>query len=187
MATNFKISFSLDEEDIAYFRRIFRRVRQQVADVDESAVVTAVEDLISRVRTTKKTPGFVREATVVLEDLIAMLRDADYDLPRRPRIEVLAALSYFANPEDLIPDQIPGLGFLDDAIMIKILENEFKHELWGYRKFKRFRTGAEQRPWTTVARQRLPQRLVEQRKKIREEIELRRSNEKEKGGFSLSW
>ena len=32
--------------------------------------------------------------------------------------------------------------------MIKFVEDEFKHELWGYRKFRTFRgLGAEQRPW----------------------------------------
>jgi uncharacterized membrane protein YkvA (DUF1232 family) len=74
----------------------------------------------------------------------------------------------------LIPDQVPGLGFLDDAIMIKIAEDEFRHELWGYRKFASFRSGAEVRPWTTVAKQRLPQRLVEQRRKIRADVESRK-------------
>ena len=51
--------------------------------------------------------------------------------------------------------------------MIKFLEEEFEHELGGYRKFCRFRDGAEQRPWTSVASDRLPRRLAEQRKEIR--------------------
>jgi len=116
----------------------------------------------------------VTETVTVLEDLVRMIQDEDYELPKGPRTEVLAALSYFANPEDLIPDQVPGLGFLDDAIMIKIAEDEFRHELWGYRKFVKFRAGAEVRPWTTVAKQRLPQRLVEQRRQIRADVERRK-------------
>jgi uncharacterized membrane protein YkvA (DUF1232 family) len=171
MSQNFKIAFSLDEGDIAYFRKLFRSARKQVEDQDVSEVLAAVQGLIDRVRAAKKTPNFVKESVEVLEDLKHMLEDPDYELPKAPRTEVLAALSYFANPEDLIPDQIPGLGFLDDAIMMKMLENEFKHELWGYRQFRKFRRGAEQRPWTTVARQRLPQRLADQRKKIRSEVD----------------
>jgi uncharacterized membrane protein YkvA (DUF1232 family) len=178
---SFKIAFSLDESDVSYFRKLFRNARRHVEEQDVDQVISAVQALIDRVRQTRKTPHFVQESVQVLEDLIQMLRDPDYQLPRAPRTEVLAALSYFANPEDLIPDQVPGLGFLDDAIMIKILENEFKHELWGYRQFRRFRQGAEQRPWTTVARQRLPQRLDDQRRKLRSEIE-RRKKER-----SFSW
>src|SRR5262249_2621019 len=181
MSQNFKIAFTLEEGDIAYFRKLFNNARRQVDDQDTAQVISAVQALIGRVRETKKTPSFVQDAIDVLEDLIKMIQDPDYELPRAQRTEVLAALSYFANPEDLIPDQIPGLGFLDDAIMIKIMENEFKHELWGYRQFAKFRQGAEQRPWTTVARQRLPQRLVDYRKKIRAEVD-RRKKER-----SFSW
>jgi uncharacterized membrane protein YkvA (DUF1232 family) len=181
MAQNFKIAFTLEESDVAYFRKLFNNARKQVGDQDTEQVISAVNGLIERVRHAKKTPSFVQEAIGVLEDLIKMIQDPDYELPKTQRTEVLAALSYFANPDDLIPDQIPGLGFLDDAIMIKIMETEFKHELWGYRQFAKFRQGAEQRPWTTVARQRLPQRLVDYRKKVRAEVD-RRKKER-----SFSW
>jgi uncharacterized membrane protein YkvA (DUF1232 family) len=177
VAQKFKINFSLDEEDVAYFRRIFRNARKTASEQDEGAIVDSVQGLIERVQKTKKTPSFVREAVQILDDLVNMLHDKDYELPKAPRAEILGALSYFANPEDLIPDQVPGLGFLDDAIMIKILEDEFRHELWGYRQFVKFRSGAEQRPWTSVAKQRLPERLAEQRKKIRGEVD-RRKREK---------
>jgi len=181
MSQSFKISFKLDEGDIAYFRKLFRSARRVAGEQDEREILAAVQALIDRVRAAKKTPSFVQESVSVLEDLKQMLEDPDYEMPKGPRTEVLAALSYFANPEDLIPDQVPGLGFLDDAIMIKMLENELKHELWGYRQFRKFREGAEQRPWTTVARQRLPQRLEDQRRKLRAEID-RRKKER-----SFSW
>jgi uncharacterized membrane protein YkvA (DUF1232 family) len=174
MAQNFKISFSLEETDVAYFRKLFREARKAAAEQDPDEIISSVEALIGRVRKTKKIPSFVAEAVTVLEDLVKMIQDADYELPKAPKSEVLGALAYFANPEDLIPDQVPGLGFLDDAIMIKILEEEFKQELWGFRQFVKFRSGAEQRPWTSVARGRLPQRLLEQRKKIREQVEHRK-------------
>jgi len=181
MSQTFKISFSLDEGDIAYFRKLFRNARRVASEQDLGQILSAVQSLIDRVRSAKKTPSFVQESVSILEDLKQMIEDPDYELPKGPRTEVLAALSYFANPEDLIPDQVPGLGFLDDAIMIKMLENEFKHELWGYRQFRKFRQGAEQRPWTTVARQRLPQRLEDQRRKLRAEVD-RRKKER-----SFSW
>ena len=174
MAQTFKISFSLEESDVAYFRKLFREARKAAAEQDPAEIIKAVDALIARVRETKKIPSFVAEAVSVLEDLVKMIQDADYELPKAPKAEVLGALAYFANPHDLIPDQIPGLGFLDDAIMIKILEEEFRHELWGYRQFRKFREGAEQRPWTNIARERLPHRLLEQRRKIREQVDRRK-------------
>ena len=67
----------------------------------------------------------------------------------------------------MIPDDIPVFGFLDDALMIKLVEAEFVHELWAFRKFRKFRDGAEQRPWTSAAKARHSARLAKQRKKLR--------------------
>ena len=171
MADTLKISFTLDDDDLRYFRRLFREARKKAAGEDEAKIVKAVGKLIGEVRDTKRVPGFVVEAVTTLEDMIEMLGDDEYALPKKQRSEIGAALSYFANPEDLIPDQIPGLGFLDDAIMIKILEAEFVYEIKGYRKFRKFRTGSEQRPWTSVAKGRRSKRLTEYRARVRAEID----------------
>jgi hypothetical protein len=70
------------------------------------------------------------------------------------------------------------VGFLDDALMIKMVEEELRHELWGYRKFIKFRDGAEQRPWSSVARGRLPGRLKQKRDEIRQAIREREERDR---------
>ena len=95
--------------------------------------------------------------------------------PEQRQSAVLAALAYFANPQDLIPDEVPGLGFLDDAIMIKLVDEEFEHELWAYRKFCKLVAGAEQRPWTEVAQERRARRIAEFREQVRADISKRKS------------
>ncbi len=179
--TSFKVSFVLDEQDAAYFRSLFRKAKRASADTDQGEVIAAAKDLIKSVRASKKTPNFVLEAVVSIEDLTQLIEDEDFRAPKAVVNQVVAALAYFANPEDLIPDDIPVLGFLDDAIMIKFVEEEFKHELWGYRKFRKFRDGAEVRPWTKVAKGRLPARLEAQRAKVRADIERKKRAEAEKG------
>lgn len=51
---------------------------------------------------------------------IALLRDLmrDPQMPRRAKIAPAFVLVYLAIPIDLIPDFIPGLGHLDDALVI---------------------------------------------------------------------
>lgn len=182
---SFKVTFTLDESDAAHFRKLFREARKSASEEDPEKVLKDVKSLIERVRSSKrKVPRFVEDAISTLEDLIEMMEDEDYALPKSERTRVLAALAYFANPEDLIPDHIPALGFLDDAIMVKFVEDEFRHELWAYRKFRKFREGAEQRPWTSVARKRLPKRLADYRKELRAKV---RAKKAEVGPRPTGW
>lgn len=187
MTSSMKITFTLDETDLAYFKDLFRKVKKHASALESDKVIADVKDLIGRVRASKKMPSFVLEAIGNLEALIQMLEDKAYALPPKIAGEILAGIAYFSNPQDLVPDSIPGLGYLDDAIMIKFLEEQFEHELAGFRKFCRFRDGAEQRPWTDVATDRLPRRLAEKRKEIRAEIESRQTAAREKRRGFFGW
>lgn len=180
-----KFTFTLDDDDLRYFQRLVTDAKKYARDRDPAEVVSAVRALVTRVRGAGRVPSFAEEAIETLETLISMVEDKDWALPKATADRVLASLAYFAAPDDLIPDHVPGLGFLDDAIMVKIVEGEFEAELWGYRKFCRFRAGAEQRPWTAVAQERLPRRLREKRQQIREEIDVRREKAQARKGRSL--
>lgn len=180
-STSFKVTFKLDEDDAKYFRGLFREARKAAQGQDPGDILEAVRELGRSMRLNKKTPGFVLEAVATIDDLVEIIEDADYQAPRKVRDRVIAALAYFAKSEDLIPDDIPVLGFLDDAIMLKFVEEEFRHELTAFRKFRKFCRGAEQRPWTTVATTRLPGRLDGMRAKLRDEVERKVKADEDKG------
>lgn len=172
----FRVTFSLDETDVSYFRRLYQTAKKNAPLDNPEHVVEQVRNTIATVRSHPKMPKFVAETVSTLETLIQMLEDKDYALPRTVVSRVVAALAYFADAEDLIPDHLPALGFLDDAIMVKFVEQELRDELRAYRKFRKFRAGSEQRPWTRVAQDRLPRRLEEYRKRLRAEIQSRKQN-----------
>ncbi len=181
---SFKITFSLDEQDSKYFQDLYRAAKKNAKAEDAPRIMTEVKNLIQRVRGAKRVPNFVAEAITTLEDLMQMLEDKDYALPRAVSESAVAGLAYFANPQDAIPDHIPALGFLDDAIMISFVAEEFKHELWAYRKFRAFRSGAEQRPWTSVAQDRLPKRLESYRRELREKVDEYKQRDKARAAQS---
>ncbi len=184
-----RVSFTLNEEDLKYFRGLHRRAKKGARDRDSVGIIKEVEALIKRVRKKGTMPTYLQEAIETLESLIRMLHDKEYAVPKNVSRDVVAALAYFAHEDDLIPDDIPVLGYLDDAIMIKFVEEELKEELWAYGKFTAFREGAEVRPWSNVARERLPSRLEEQRKKLRAQVSKRKEARKDqrKAIFYLGW
>lgn len=189
MASKFKVTFTLDEADARYFRALYGKAKREAADLEPEQIIREARAIVQRVRASKKTPSFVLDAISVLADLTDLIQDEDYAVPKSVSAQVLAAIAYFSNPQDLIPDHIPGLGFLDDAIMVKFIEEEFKNELWGYRKFRKLRDESEQRPWSSAGRERLKKRLDSDRKKIRAEIAKREAKDslKKKARGHLGW
>lgn len=189
MGDKFKVTFTLDEQDADYFRSLYRKVKKNAASQNAQQIIQEARGIVQRVRASKKTPNFVQEAIGVLADLVDLIQDEAYAAPQRVKAEVLAALAYFSESEDLIPDHVPGLGFLDDAIMVKFIEEEFKNELWGYRRFRKLRDSSEQRPWSSPASERLRQRLDTDRRRVRAEIEERDAKDasRRKAGRYFGW
>ena len=189
MSSKFKVTFTLDESDASYFQSLYRKAKKEAKTQSPEQIIADARAIVKDVRSTKRTPAFVQEAIAVLADLVDLIQDEDYAAPQKVRTEVLAGLAYFSDPNDLIPDHIPGLGFLDDAIMVKFIEDEFKHELWGYRKFSKSRDSSEQRPWASSAKTRLKDRLAADRKKVRGMIAEREAKEslKKKSKTHSGW
>jgi len=139
-----RISFNLDDEDLKHFRLIMREARKASAQLQPEEIVAAAESILAKVDR-NKVPQFVLERLSKLEIMIRMLTDHEWRLPQKDTVRVLNALAYFTEPEDLIPDHIPGLGFLDDAIMIELVVRELRHEIDAYEDFCDFRLNHNRR------------------------------------------
>ena len=133
-----RVSFDLDDDDLKHFRLIMRAARHTVLRQAPEDVVASAETLLARVGQ-EKVPPFVRERLARLKVLIDMLADHEWRLPKKDAVRVLNALAYFTDPEDLIPDHVPGIGCLDDAIMIEIVVRELRHEIAAYEDFCEYR------------------------------------------------
>jgi len=113
----------------------------------------------------------VKERLELLDPLVGMVRDADWKLSGDDRNRVLDALAYFAEPDDLIPDRIPGIGYIDDAIMLDIVGNMLTPELEAYADFVAHRedlkSGADDMPSLESARAVMQARMRRRRGRAR--------------------
>ncbi len=137
-----RVSFDLDENDLTHFRLIMREARKTVARMPPEDIVARAETLLQDIAA-DSAPGFILDRIRKLRLMIRMLSDLDWRLPHREATRVLNALAYFTEPDDLIPDHIPGLGFLDDAIMVELVVRELRHEIEAYRDFCDFRESGQ--------------------------------------------
>ena len=134
----YKLTIELSDRDLRHFRRELRRAREAVGIADDEEILGAAAELVQSMRRTDL-PDFVTERLDKLETLLAMLTDGEWRLEDEERNPALSALAYLCDPEDLIPDDIPGIGLLDDAVMIELVFREVRHELEAYEDFRRYR------------------------------------------------
>jgi uncharacterized membrane protein YkvA (DUF1232 family) len=134
----YKLTIELSERDLRHFRRELRKARKSVAIADDEEIMSAASDMVKSLRVTEL-PDFVTGRLDNLETMLAMLCDAGWPLAATERNPILAALAYLCDPEDIIPDDIPGIGLLDDAVMIELVFRELQHEIEAYEDFSRFR------------------------------------------------
>jgi uncharacterized membrane protein YkvA (DUF1232 family) len=165
-----KVSFELSPRDIRFFRERLKQVRAGDSSSNEQAVIRGAMDLVEEAIAAKP-PDFVVERIRKLEQLIEMLRDRDWRLEGADRARILDAIAYFVDPDDLIPDRIPGIGYLDDAIMVELVARELTHELEAYEDFCEYRKRCCPKPEE-------PARLEARRKAL--QARMRRRSRKER-------
>lgn len=133
-----RVMFDLDDQDLRYFRTSMKQAQAAAAKLGEPEVIASAEQMVQEIRKTK-VPMFVSVRLAKLRALLDMVKDDEWQLSGKERSNVISALAYFADPHDMIPDSIPVLGFIDDAIMIELLTGELRPEIDAYNDFCRYR------------------------------------------------
>lgn len=162
-----RVSFTLSDRDLEQLLATLRHAHERLAERDDSTVLDEARKLIGTVRSSDP-PDYVRERIDQLEQIVAMLADPDWPLPQSVHPRVMSAVAYLVDPQDLIADHVPGLGYVDDAIMIELIARELRHELVGYRALCRYRDGR---------RERSPEELLARRKQLRARAQARHARE----------
>lgn len=141
------ISFELSDDDVEHFAALAREAQEAFKQqkIKEDEIIEATSKMLADANELKNLPEFIASRLTVLQVLINMIQDQEWKLEEEDKLRVLGAMAYFEQPEDLIPDRIPGIGFLDDAIMIELIERDLEPEISTYRDFCQYRIAEIQR------------------------------------------
>ena len=142
MSLTLTIDFS--DEDLERFTGQIEAAKKDAESKSNEEIVAAATVLLEKAQQGNP-PTFVKQRLPALGTLIAMLGDEAWALSDEDSLRVRAALNYLAAPVDIIPDDIPVFGFLDDAVMIELCARKLSHEIEAYDDFCEFRAREAER------------------------------------------
>ena len=132
------VTLEFSDQELDYFRSLMHRIRERNGDRSPEQVAAAANEEVRRLQTVARSP-FVARRIGRLSRLVAMVQDPEWRLPEPERARVLEGLAYVADAQDLVPDNTPVLGLVDDAIMLELVLRDLQHELDGYEEFDAYR------------------------------------------------
>lgn len=139
-----QISFELSDSDLEHFRSLMQVAIDKASQYSPDEVLKKAR-LVCTDMENSNLPDFVRTRLESLETLISALEDPEWQMPETEKLDILTSLAYFSEPHDLVPDNIPGLGYVDDAIMIELVIQDLSQDLVAYQQFRDFRRVEENR------------------------------------------
>lgn len=172
------ISVDLTDRDLKFFRQAVKKSRDAVRDADEREIIEAIQSVIDVIKVENPLPDFIARRLPDLDAMIAMLQDEEWKLPKLDRERLLATFVYFGDPEDIIPDDIPAIGFIDDVILIELLIRDLRHVREAYEDFCSYRAGYARRYPDDANPARKKKRIGERRKQLHERMKRRQRSER---------
>jgi uncharacterized membrane protein YkvA (DUF1232 family) len=112
----------------------FHTILTQSYTEDESSMINKVELFLANFNASDY-ETYVQDHVVVLENMLKMLKDRNWTLSSAGRKYILSALKYFVDNDDVIPDDTPVVGLLDDCIVIDIVNEKVNDELKSFNDF----------------------------------------------------
>jgi len=117
------------------------KATRRVKRADVETIVQRQQELDEKL---KQVPGKLLKMINQVKLLFEMIRDycqgAYKEVPWASIAMAVGALAYFLSPVDLIPDFIPVIGYLDDAMVVALAIKAIQEDLRAYCNFKKYET-----------------------------------------------
>jgi uncharacterized membrane protein YkvA (DUF1232 family) len=176
-----KLSFELTDRDLQYFRNALRQSRAAVRDAEEMEIIDAIRHVLDDIRSNEPLPDFVAQRLPELDAMIQMLLDDEWQLPGDDREHLLATFIYFGDPEDIIPDDVPVIGYLDDVIILELAAKQLVHVREAYADFCTYRDEYDAEHGKQIDAAVRRDRLDRQRQKLHQRMRQRSASESKNG------
>lgn len=121
------------------FEESTKQAEQMLEDEDKISVfLDKVEEKFASIKVIGKG---LSKIPVMIQLIRSYLKKEYTDIPAGSLAAIIGALIYFLSPVDLIPDFIPGIGKVDDALVIAAALKLVSVDLECYEEWRRKKTG----------------------------------------------
>lgn len=133
----------LDSEQVSRLADVpehFEKLKQKSTKVTHRDVEKLAEREAEVIKKSAKVPGTLQKFANQISLLFEMLKDyvkGEYkEVPYSSIAMIVVSLLYFLSPIDLIPDVIPVVGYVDDAMVVALTVKVIQNDLRNYCAWK---------------------------------------------------
>ncbi len=128
------ISIDIDEQVKEHFNKF---IEQHGSNIEINDVKEAKEK-IKEIRENSE-DGYVIDQVGSLQIMLSMIEDKTWQVSENNKEKINATIKYFVDDNDIIPDHIPGIGYVDDCIVIDGTMDDVEEEMLEFKDFCRAR------------------------------------------------
>jgi len=128
------ITVDIDDQVKEHFNKF---IEEHGIEVDPSDLAQAKRE-IAQIRETNA-DGYILDQVHNLEAMMTMVEDKVWKIKKVNMEKINATIKYFVDDDDVIPDNTPGIGYLDDCIIIDSTMDDIYEELVEFQDFCRTR------------------------------------------------
>ena len=128
----------LDNGSLRRFHEVASSLQSDVGPPDADAIACAARSLGRQFRGMRHAPA-IRMRLRALRALRAMASEGAWGLDPAKQRQIALITDYAANQNRLVPDEVPVIGGLDDAVLVELAWPSLRVDLGDYLDFRRLR------------------------------------------------